>query len=493
VDEVMKKRAVHIFRGAAFLAVLVAICTGVIMPAIEGWAAKTDLISLKEAKAENIVELEFGKAIIIKINGDVSDVLVADPSIVDVVAVQSDRLYLVGLDYGDTNLMILNGQGDVLDELTVHVKLDMAIAEQYLQENWPNEDVSLRMLSDQLILTGTVSTPEVASQIKRVIGVYYMEIIDEEGEIDEWVVDLMKVRGEQQVMLRVRIVEVSRSILKELGTNSLTVSDYGDLLGDEVDEGTNGILRSVAGGASGGLQETGFGTLEVFSSLGAFGPIDIVFEALVDDGLATLLAEPNLTAISGEQAGFLAGGEFPVPSGRDSEGNVIIEFRDFGVSLNFVPTVYSEDRIVLQMQTEVSSLNRAESVTISGLEIPALDIRRASTVVEIGSGQSLMIAGLLQSEATQSLANIPGIDKTPVLGDLLKSESFQKAESELVVVVSPFVVKPYANKTHASNDFGPIQASSPLTQAFAMIVRRKYGADGDMVLAGLDGYGYILD
>jgi pilus assembly protein CpaC len=486
----MTIKTIKFFALVFFLTVLVG---GVIWPSYDSLAAKGDLVAVEEEE-QRVLQLEYGKARIIQVDGAISDVLVASPGIVDVMAVQSDRLYLVGANYGDTNLLILDEEGNVLDDINIHVKLDMQIMEEYLEENFPDEDVNLDMLSDQLIMTGTVSTPEVASQIKRIVGIYFMEIIEEEGEIDEWIVDMMQVRGERQVMLRVRIVEVSRTILKELGTESVSVSDYGDLLGDEIRAGS-GILRDASGGSSGGLQEPGFGSLEIFSSLGAFGPIDIVFEALIDDGLASLLAEPNLTAISGSAAGFLAGGEFPVPSGRDSEGNVIITFRDFGVSLNFLPTVMNDDRIVLQLNTEVSSLNRAESVTISGLEIPGLDVRRAETTVEIGSGQSLMIAGLLQSEAVQSLANVPGIDSAPVIGDLLESESFQRSESELVVVVSPFVVKPFANRDYSNNvkNIETSRSVPPLMAAFADSIRRTFGRRAEVALADAEGYGYILD
>jgi Flp pilus assembly secretin CpaC len=194
---------------------------------------------------------------------------------------------------------------------------------------------------------------------------------------------------------------------------------------------------------------------------------------LEDEDMAHILAEPNLTAISGEEAGFLAGGEFPVPAGRDSDGNVLIQFRSFGVSLNFRPIVMSENRISLQLKTEVSSLSRDQSVTIAGLDVPGLNVRRASTTVEVPSGGGLMIAGLLESQAVKSMSGLPGIREVPVLGDLVSSRSFNRDESELVVLINAYLVKPYAEQVaelHKQQDapYRPIpirQTQSTITPA----------------------------
>lgn len=206
------------------------------------------------------------------------------------------------------------------------------------------------------------------------------------------------------------------------------------------------------------------------------------------------MAEPNLTAISGESAGFLAGGEFPVPSGRDNEGNIIITFRQFGVALNFAPVVLSNDRISLQLQTEVSSLAQDNSVTLADIEVPGLDVRRATTTVEMGSGASLMIAGLLQSEAFKTMSGLPGMTRTPILGELFQSENFQRNETELVILVTPYLVEPFADKKQAKKVPLRTPEENYLEEAFAMNVRRIYGdkraAD---VLKGDEHFGYILD
>lgn len=474
------------------LAVAVLIVFGLLMAVpFSVQAAKTDLVSVEAEEPADIVYLTMGKAKILPLEEGVADVMLANPTIVDIVAVQADQLYLVGLNVGDTNIILLDSQGNTIRQMEVHVKIDLTVIQDYVDRTFPDEDVTLTMLHDQLIVTGRVSTPDVANRIISIVGHYYGDIMDFGGStpIDEMLYNMLEVRGEQQVMLRVRIMEVSRSILKELGPETVTVTDIGDLLGDEI---TGSFARSVGGGSSGGVSEPGFGEMSVTSSLGAFGPVAMVFEALEEDGLANILAEPNLTAISGEQAGFLAGGEFPVPSSLDNNGNVVVEFRSFGVALNFLPRVLSEERILLQLNTEVSSLDRTESVTIAGLEIPALDIRRASTTVEIGSGSSLMIAGLLQSETSQGLASLPGVMDTPVLGDLLKSDNFQRRETELVVIVTPFVVRPYEAENFSDKDI-PANLPNPLAQAFAANLERRFAVDDKGIFGNDERYGYLLD
>jgi Flp pilus assembly secretin CpaC len=214
------------------------------------------------------------------------------------------------------------------------------------------------------------------------------------------------------------------------------------------------------------------------SGFGTIGDIMVKLNALETDGLANVLAEPNLTAVSGEQAGFLAGGEFPIPAGRDQYGNVIIDYKQFGVSLNFKPTVMSEDRISLQLNTEVSSLNEGQGITLSELTVPGLDVRRASTTVEINSGGSLMMAGLLKSGNVKGLSGLPGIKDTPVLGDLVSSKSFQREETELVVIVTPYLVQPFADRVQAKpiaeNDLGDlVPPPPPPTTAMAQVDKGK--------------------
>jgi pilus assembly protein CpaC len=235
----------------------------------------------------------------------------------------------------------------------------------------------------------------------------------------------------------------------------------------------------------------GLGGLFLDTGINGVGQLGVFLEALEEENLVNVLAEPNLTAVSGQQAGFLAGGEFPVPTGRDQFGNITIEFREFGVSLNFRPVVLSDKRINLQLNTEVSSLDNTNAVVLSDLVVPGLDIRRAETTIELPSGGSLMIAGLLQSETAKGMNGLPGIKNTPVLGDLISSDSFSRDETELVVIVTTYLVESYADKEKSEKV--PREQNSQMAKIFAGNIRRMFNLDDEEVFAGQGAYGYMLD
>lgn len=484
-------------KAVCLFAALLAVFT---LSALHTWAAKGDLETLRsETKADKPLVVTLGKADIIPVGGAVSDVLVADPSIIDVMAVQSNSLYVVGVTVGDTNIIALDEMGNVVKRIDVHVSYDLKAIQSLVNDLFPNEDVRVGAIHDQVLLTGTVSNPNVAGKIANVVGHYVSDLTDESGSIDELVSSLLEVRGEQQVMLQVKILEASRTVLKELGLETY-LNDPNELSattlfganpsssitnrGDELSFATGaGIaLSQDPTGILGGLVDTG---------IDGIGVLGLELNALEERNLVNILAEPNLTAVSGEQAGFLAGGEFPVPAGRDQLGNIVIEFREFGVSLNFRPTVLSSKRISLQMDTEVSSLDFENAVTLADLVVPGLDIRRAGTTVEIPSGGSLMIAGILQSNALEGMSGLPGISDTPVLGDLVKSDSFQRSETELVVMVTPYLVEPYSDNERA--DPVPVQDSNPLAQAFAANIRRNFDVKDEEMFAMDERFGYLLD
>jgi len=350
---------------------------------------------------------------------------------------------------------------------------------------------------NEIILTGTASSPAAASKIANLVGHYVGDLQDDDKSIDELISNLIETRGEQQVMLQVKIVEASRDVLRELGVET-NINDPNELATTTLFGTTpassflgGDASASVASGVATGQTPLAVGSFITDTGLNGIGDLGVFLSALEQENLVNVLAEPNLTAVSGEQAGFLAGGEFPVPVGRDNVGNIVIEFREFGVSLNFSPIVMSSERISLQMNTEVSSLDFENAVTLADLTVPGLDIRRAETTVEMPSGGSLMIAGLLQSSATKGMSGLPGISKTPILGDLVKSRSFQRNETELIVIVTPYLVKPYAEEEVVEHV--PKERSNPLAQAFAANIRREFdGAEAE--LFSNDGaFGYLLD
>jgi pilus assembly protein CpaC len=442
-------------------------------------AVLPDLPPIKAtALSGGVLKVTLGKADIIDLPGKVSDIMVADPKVADVVAIQGDKLYIVGASLGDTNIIALDEQGNILKKINLHVHMDTVAIEAMLRDLFPQEkDVHVRMIGDQAALTGTVSTPSVAQKITRVVAAHMGEVQDKDSKNpNELIENLLDVRGEQQVMLRVRILEVSRDVLKELGVESSAndPNDTGSLLfGRTPPTNTNGLMGSVGVNGQTGLTEDPFGITSLIFDTGinGLGQLQFLLNALERDNLANVLAEPNLTSVSGEIAGFLAGGEFPVPVGRDREGNIIIEYKEFGVSLNFKPIVLSEDRISLQLDTEVSSLDPGQGITLADIQVPGLDVRRASTTVEINSGGSLMMAGLLKSENIKGMSGLPGIKNTPVLGDLISSKSFQRQETELVVIVTPYLVQPYADDKQAkpiASDVLDEPAAPPVPGAFAV-------------------------
>lgn len=388
-------------------------------------------VTAMAASVNKTVQLTSGKASTVELGKQVSDILVANPAIADVGTLRANRLYIVGKAVGDTNVLAFDGDGNQLADIAVHVRVDQNTLSDAIKEFFPEEKVNVRTVNNNIVLMGTVSTPLMANRVRDLAS----RFVTGEGQT---VVDLMGVEGEQQVMVKVKVIEAKRSILREYGIET-------DYKPGNVGSITNANVNTIAGTGLQALAPFASGQL-FFDDNGKFGPLKIALQALERDGLVNTLAEPNLTAISGETAGFLAGGEFPVPSGTDDEGNITIEFKQFGVSLNFTPTVLSKDNISLHLATEVSSLSQDDGVTFVGVDIPGLSVRRAETTVEMASGGTIMIAGLIQSDTVNSLNGLPGLIDVPILGDLFKSKSFRRDESELIVLVTPYLVKPFAQQ-----------------------------------------------
>ena len=472
-----------------------------LLPVAGAIAAKGNLepVSVEELKEEHMLYVTLGKAELVDLEGEIADVLVADPAVIDVMAVQANRLYVVGLSIGDTNIIALDAQGEIIKRLDVHVKYDLRAIQSMVDSLFPGEDVTVGAVHDQIVLTGTASTPEQAAKIADIVAHYVSDLQDLEGTIDYLISNLMEVRGEQQVMLQVKIIEATRNVIRELGIET-NFNDPDELATTTIFGTTpsgsttsRGDSAAIAAGAGLALSQdpTVLGRILADTGIRGLGQMGLFINALEEENLVNVLAEPNLTTVSGQQAGFLAGGEYPVPTGRDQIGNIVIEFREFGVSLTFRPVVLSDDRISMQLNTEVSTLDFDNAVVLSDLTVPGRDIRRAETTVEIPSGGSLMIAGLLQSDAIDDMSGIPGISKAPVLGELMKSEGFQRNETELVVIVTPYLVEPYAEEDRA--DHVPEQEDNPLARAFAANIRRAFELEDEEIFALDQRFGYLLD
>jgi pilus assembly protein CpaC len=408
--------------------------------------------------ASQRVTLSLNKALIIQLNADARDVLVSSPDIVDAVVRTPRRIFLLGLKTGQTNAFFFDGAGHQIAALDIRVEKDTVDVGTMMRMALPGTHINVQALNDNIVLSGTVSSAQESARAQDLAARFA-------GDPAK-VVNLLKVAGGEQVMLRVRVAEMQRTIAKQFGLNIATAFKAGGVpIQASTDNNFNLVGRALAdasGGQAGLLctaaaAATAGGTA-AFCPPG-FNNLSGQLNAFERVGLVHMLAEPNLTAISGETAKFLAGGEFPVPAGRDQQGNISIEFKQFGVALSFTPVVLSAGRISLQVSTEVSELtntgaftlaggtstdSNGNPVTTGGLTIPALNVRRAQTTVELPSGGSFAIAGLMQHNTSQSIDAFPGLKDLPVLGALFRSRDFQNNETELVVLISAFLVNPTA-------------------------------------------------
>lgn len=417
--------------------------------------------------------LTVGKAEIYKLSRPASEILVSDPNVADVSLPRPDQLYLLGRGLGDANIFVFDAEGEVIDRLEVHVSVDTVKLTSLLKQLVPTEDVQVQTLNQDLLLMGRVSTPAMAQKIKKIAQRF---VVDESH-----LVDMMTVSAQQQVMLKVHVLEVNKTALKELGTEL----GYGP---DAIGDFSGSFSTSALGLATGSALNGSF----VFSPSGS-GPFSLGLDVLERQGLARTLAEPNLTAISGENASFLAGGEYPIPVAQDGSGAITIEFRRFGVSLSFTPVVLDEDRISLRLGTEVSSLSNEVEVELSDTRVQGLNIRRAETIVEIGSGGSMMIGGLLQSEIVDTVNGVPGLMNAPIIGQLFRSDSFTRNESELIIVVSPYLVDPYA-ATHGNVSHVATPQASGLDFGLSDALEHVYGKEvSATVTEKSSSMGYIIE
>ncbi len=384
----------------------------------------------KPSEAVRNIGLSTGKAQLIRLPVKVTDVIIADPAVADVVVKSPELVYLLGRAVGSTNAIFLDAEGAVIYSLNLVVLQDLGELRAALRAIMPNEDVMVTSVRGNIVLSGAVTSPRVAEDARQIAIRFVAAAIN--------VISHLRVVAEQQVMLRVRMVEVRRRIIKSLGIRAAIGT------GKAVREAAPTLIQDLTGtGIIGPLAE---GHIRFGLFPGPFNNplrnVGLALDALESEGLIKTLAEPNLTALSGETASFLAGGEVPVPAGVDSNGNLTITFRNFGVELEFTPTVLDTGHINLQVRTEVSEVDNSQSAVVQGTSVPGFRVRRATTTVEMASGGALVIGGLLQNDFSNIVAGLPGLANLPILGALFRSTDFTKGETELVVTVSAFLVRP---------------------------------------------------
>lgn len=392
--------------------------------------SSTVRVDLAAGGATQQLALPRGKSAIVELPVDVRDILVTNPAVADAVLRTPRRIYVLGMASGQTDAVLFDGAGRRILSLNIRVDADAGALTETINRVIPGARVKVESISDSVILTGMVQNPIDADRAAQIAARYVSK--------PEQVLNMISVAGKDQVMLKVRIVEVQRSVVKQLGVNLNAVLQQGSgaiTFSQAANFSLNGLMPG--GGAIGGNYSDNGDVLN--GSIRAFERV----------GLARTLAEPNLTSVSGEPAKFLAGGEYPIPVSQDQNGSVTVQYKPFGVGLAFTPVVMSGGRIALKVSTEISELTTQGAFTIGGgsevdttLTIPALTVRRAETSVELPSGGSMMIAGLLQQTTKQNLDALPGIGSVPVLGALFRSRDFISGDTEMVVLVTAYIVDP---------------------------------------------------
>jgi pilus assembly protein CpaC len=428
--------------------------------------------------------LGIGKSVVIDLPRDIKDVLVADPKIANAVVRSAQRAYIIGAAVGQTNIVFFDSAGQQIAAYDIAVTRDLNGVRAALKQTMPSANIQIEGVGDGVMLTGSVSSPIEAQQA----GDLAARLA---GGPDK-VVNSIMVRGRDQVMLKVTVAEVARSIIKQMGIDLSATMNYGT--STVTFNNSNPFTANGAPLVSGNQLQTTFGSTP---------SVTATMRAMESAGVVRTLAEPNLTAISGESATFIAGGEFPIPTGVTCQTTAAgavgqcapsIAFKKFGISLNFTPVVLSEGRISLRVMTEVSEVSLDNSINISGLTVPSIKTRRAETTLEIPSGGSMAMAGLIQDQTKQAINGLPGLSTLPVLGSLFRSRDYVNNQTELMVLVTPYIVRAVAQKDLSRPDDGFAAASDPQADLLGSI-NRIYGVPGRVEPAQnyRGTYGFITD
>ncbi|MCW5707291.1 type II and III secretion system protein family protein [Shinella sp.] len=471
-------------------------------PALTAEAATASVIRINDSGpgARKAVKLGLNKAIVVDLPTDAHDILVADPGKADAVTRTSRRIYLFGKEVGQTNIFIFGPGGEEIVSIDLTVERDIDGLQANLRRFIPDSDIQVEIMSDNIVLNGTVRTPQDAKRAEEIAGIFLRggEATTRNitaqgnngdaaifGEVRQrsQVVNMLKIDGEDQVTLKITVAEVSRQVLKQLGFNGSAQGSSGGIsfrnptnLGGAADWVSNGALSGTVGG------------LALSSSM----------TAMEQAGVMRTLAEPSLTAISGEEARFYVGGDFRLPSEQTIESGeagksptitrTITEV-EYGIRLNFRPVVLSPGRISLRVETEVSEPTFEGSATYGGTQaIPGMTVlgirrREATTSVELPSGGSIVIAGLVKDDIRQAVSGLPGLSKIPIFGTLFRSKDFVRNETEMVIIATPYLVRPVA-RTALQRPDDNFNATNDAASFFLGKVNKIYGRKEDAMPAG---------
>lgn len=422
-------------------------------------------LRLKAASANGRhISLGVNKSLVIETPRDVKDVLVSNPAITDAVVRNSRRVYLIGMKIGQANVVLFDRSGAQIASFEINVARDNASLAALIRRMVPGSNVKVEGVGEGVILTGSVNTASDSQKAADIAASY----VGDKKKVSNYVA----VQSGEQVQLRVTVAEVERNLVKQLGINltGQVTSKLINLSGvtDTPFASTNTTLANTA--------------LKAVFGKSTGDNASATLKAMERNGVVRTLAEPNLTAVSGEKANFLAGGEFPIPVGLE-DGKIAIEFKPFGVALGFRPVVLSENRISLQVKTEVSEITNETAIRLgdsSAIEVavPGLKVRRSESTLELPSGGTMAMAGLLKDDVRMSIDGFPVLKDVPVLGQLFRSRDYQRKQTELVIFITPYIVRPMA-RAQAVDPGENLEIASDVNTFFLGALNRRYGLSGE--------------
>jgi len=472
-------------RALSFAAVTALTLNPALTPVVA--AEATPVVAVGSTKVR-FLALGIGKSVVIDLPRDAKDVLVADPKIANAVIRSPQRAYIIGAAVGQTNVVFFDADGQQIAAYDIAIKRDLNGVRAALRQTLPNAGIQIEGVGEGVMLTGSVSSPIEAQQA----GDLAARLV---GGADK-VVNSIVVHGRDQVMLKVTVAEVRRDIVKQMGVDLSASMNYGTAVVN-----FNNVNPFTA---NGGPLVPG-NSFQPSALTKGLPSVTATMRAMESAGVVRTLAEPNLTAISGESATFISGGEFPIPTGVTCQtttsgaiGQCVqtVTYKKFGISLNFTPVVLTEGRISLRVMTEVSEVSTENSLTggAGGTTIPSIKTRRAETTLEIPSGGSMAMAGLIQEQTKQAVNGMPGIDSLPIFGALFRSQDFVNHETELMVLVTPYIVRAVSQKELSRPDDGFAPASDSQSTLLAQI-NRIYGVAARVEPVGnyQDNFGFIID
>ena len=446
-------------------------------------------LTVMQGEVSSALQVPMNRAVVVEAENPFAELSIANPGIADISTLSDRTIYVLGKAPGRTTLTLLGPDGRLITNVEVQVTPDVAEFKERLRQIIPGEPIEVRTANDGIVLSGVVSS---IARLDRALDLANRYA---PGRVS----NLMVVGGTQQVMLKVRFAEVQRTVLKNLSAG-LNVVQAGSDASFSAAAGSGSIVDGTAAGDPGStvlnLDDSALGQFGVGFEVGsvAFG---VLLQALETKNMVRTLAEPNLTALSGQEASFLAGGEYPIPV-TDGDGAVTVEYKPFGVQLNFTPRVVDGHRINLELNAAVSSVDIGTSVTASGISVNGFLRRETQTTVEMLDGQSFAIAGLLQDDFSDAAAQVPWLGDVPILGALFRSSSFERNQSELVVIITPHLVTPTRGEALAL----PTDRIRPPTEAELFLFGKtaatagapSTGAAAEVAKQDFNGsYGYVME